>query len=411
MNIIHFSHCDLGSTQASTAHVMEFAERLAQRGHRVRVVTPKVGKPYPNATSCVMHYYPILRIKGLRQLSAVLSGFITLLWLKWRWRPDCLYIRRLPLDPMPGLFAWLTRTQMITETNGQVEIHEHEVPAHGLWWRFWYPLLLCFERVLFANSYAVTADGEQRLTTFRARYSNWPERFHLVRSGGIDLDRFRRVNKAQARTELCLPLDRRILIWVGTIFAWSGVEVLLNAAEQIYAMRSDVDILILGDGPERKRFMHMAADKGLSQRVRFTGYIPNSDLHRWLSASDVGLAPYTRLRLDREDFTSYKIFEYIACGLPVVCSYEKGDSNIRYVREYHIGETVPPEDAAAFSAAVLRVLDDAYYFSADFAERARTTLRELGVTWDSLVDHVEALCYSAADRTGKVMSRNAEKNR
>ncbi len=398
MRILHFSHCNLGSTEASTAHVMEFAERLARRGHCVRVVTPRKGKHYANPTSCEMHYFPILHLKGLRQISAVLSGFITLIWLKLRWRPDCLYIRRLPLDPLPGAFAWLTRTPLITETNGQVEICEYEVPMHVLWLRFWYPLLLTFERVLFANSFAVTADGQQRLETFRRRYPAWTGRFHRVLSGGIDLDRFRKVDKIQARQELGLPLDRKILIWVGTIFAWSGLEVLLDAAEHIIRMRADVDILIVGDGSERKRFMRIAAEKSLTQRVRFTGYIPTSDLYRWLSASDVALAPYTRLRLDREDFTSYKIFEYLACGLPVVCSYEKGKSNISYVREYDLGATVPPEDVHAFSAAVKQVLENDFYFCDDFVKRARTILWEIGVTWDGLVDQVEGLCQAATEK-------------
>ena len=33
MRIVHYSHCDLGSTEASTAHVMEFANGLARKGH------------------------------------------------------------------------------------------------------------------------------------------------------------------------------------------------------------------------------------------------------------------------------------------------------------------------------------------------------------------------------------------
>jgi glycosyltransferase involved in cell wall biosynthesis len=395
MKILHFSHCDLGSTQASTAHVMEFAEGLARRGHRVRVVTPKRGKGYANSTSCEMYYYPILPIKGLRQLSMVLSGFFTLLWLKWRWQPDCLYFRRVPLDPMPGVFAWLTRVPLVTEITGQVEIHEYEVPVHILWKWFWYPFFLILERILFANSKVVTAEGERTLIIFRRRYPAWSGRFYLVPGGGIDLDRFRPVEKREARKELGLPLDRRFLVWVGTIFAWSGLEILLEAATRICAERPDVDLLIIGDGSDRTRFMRMAAEKGLSERIRFTGYIPNAELFRWLSASDLALAPYTRLRLDREDFTSYKLFEYLACGLPVICSYEKGNSNINYVSDYNLGATVPPEDADEFATAVFRILGDASYFSTDFAERARTILRQSDMTWDAVVDQVEALCLSA----------------
>ena len=374
---------------------MEFAERLSKRGHDVSVVAPDKGKYQPE-TSCKMTYFPYLDVKGCKQITAVISGFLTLLCLNASKRFDCIYIRRLALDPLPGIFSRLTGVPLVVETNGQIEIHEYEVPLHFLWPYLWYPLLKIIERVLFDAAFAVTADGVGRLSNFKSRYPRWKEKFHMIRSGGIDLDRFHRIDKSKARKELGLSQDRRILVWVGTIFAWSGLEVLIEAAKRICSELEDVDFLMIGDGPERGHFMQIAEDNGLLQRMRFTGYIPTSDLYRWLSASDIALAPYTRLRLGREDFTSYKIFEYIACGLSVVCSYEQGGSNIRYVGDYNLGATVPPEDADAFSNAILRVLADGSYFTDDFVKRSRKTLRELDVTWDALVDQVEGLCQSAA---------------
>jgi len=375
---------------------MEFSERLSKRGHDVTVVAPDKGRYQPE-TSCRMNYFPYVDVKGFRQITAVISGFMTLLSLNASKRFDCIYIRRLALDPLPGIFSRLTNVPLIVETNGQIEIHEYEVPLHFLWPCFWYPLLKIIERVLFGAAFAVTADGVGRLNNFKSRYPRWKGKFHMIRSGGIDLDRFRRIDKSKARNELGLSQDHRILVWVGTIFAWSGLEILMESAKRICAEWEDVDFLMIGDGPERNHFMQIAEDKGLSQRMRFTGYISTSDLYRWLSASDIALAPYTRLRLGREDFTSYKIFEYIACGLPVVCSYEQGGSNIRYVGDYNLGATVPPEEADAFAGAVLQVLDDGSYFTKDFVKRARETLRELDVTWDALVDQVEVLCRAAVN--------------
>ena len=48
-------------------------------------------------------------------------------------------------------------------------------------------------------------------------------------------------------------------------------------------------------------------------------------------------------------------------------------------------------DADAFANSILRVLADGTYFTGDFVKRARQTLQELDVTWDALVDQVEAL--------------------
>jgi len=395
MKIVHYSHCNLASAEASTAHVMEFAERLQRRGNDVTVVAPRKGM-YRRHANCRMRYFGYIRIKGLRQLSAVVNGFFSLLSLHRAYGFECIYIRRLTLDPLPALFSRLTGVPLIVETNGQIEIHEYEVPFHFLWPVLWYPMLRTFEKWLFGAAYAVTADGAKRLERFKSRYPQWTGKFRMIRSGGIDLVRFRRIDKKTARAELNMPMERTVLVWVGTMFAWSGVEIIMTAAQTIAAQRPDVDILIIGEGPDRRRLIRMAQECGVGGRVQFPGYIATADLYRWLSASDCALAPYTRLRLDREDFTSYKIFEYLACGLPVVCSYEKGDSNIRCVRDFNLGVAVPPEQPDVFAAAVLKVLADPTYFTEEFACRCRKVLTEMNVSWDSLAGQVEQLCIEAA---------------
>jgi glycosyltransferase involved in cell wall biosynthesis len=394
MNIVHYSHCNLGSAEASTAHVMEFAERLVRRGHTVTVVVPRKGL-YAQAASCGIRYFPYINVKGLRQITAIIAGFFTLLALHRKFRFDCIYIRRLTLDPLPGLFSRIKAVPLIVETNGQIEIHEHEVPVHALWQVFWYPLLRMFEWFLFDAAFAVTADGSKRLNRFTGRYPAWTSKFHMVRSGGIDLNRFRRIDKAEARAGDGLPDNRRYLVWVGTIFAWSGVEQIIDAAPEICGQCPDVDFLIIGEGPDRQRLMKKAGETGVGNRMRFPGYIATSELFRWLSAGDCALAPYTRLRLDREDFTSYKIFEYLACGLPVVCSYEKGDSNIRVVRDFNLGAAVPPQDNGSFARAVIRILGEPSYFTDEFVMRCRTVLTDMKATWDSLVEQVDSICSDA----------------
>jgi len=85
----------------------------------------------------------------------------------------------------------------------------------------------------------------------------------------------------------------------------------------------------------------------------------------------------------------------LACGLPVVCSYDEGGSNIRYVGDYNLCGTAPTENADAFAGAILGVLADGSYLTEVFVSRAMGTLWDLNVTWDALVDRVEASCQSA----------------
>lgn len=138
----------------------------------------------------------------------------------------------------------------------------------------------------------------------------------------------------------------------------------------------------LGSGSSAFQVVHFGADK----RIMEAGTVVDSHY---------GHSALYKVAFQVGGFYSYNIFEYIACGLPVICSYEQGGDNIGYVGDYNFGATVPPEDADALVNAILPVLTDGLYFTEDFVKRARWILRELDVTWDALVDQVEVLCQSA----------------
>src|SRR5207253_6102752 len=87
----------------------------------------------------------------------------------------------------------------------------------------------------------------------------------------------------------------------------------------------------------------------------FTGSVPHEDVAELIRLFDVALAPYPTLD-HAFYFSPLKLFEYMACGVPVVAA-EIGQI-AEVVRDGETGLLYPPGDADAFVAACDRLLAD-----------------------------------------------------
>ncbi len=116
-----------------------------------------------------------------------------------------------------------------------------------------------------------------------------------------------------------LNLDGRFVIgFVGTFKRWHGVELLLQAFQELHGADPSIHLLLVGDGPLLPHFDDEVRKAGLEEAVTFAGGVPHQDVPQYLAAMDVAIAPYPAL----EDFyySPIKLFEYMAAGRPVVAS-------------------------------------------------------------------------------------------
>ena len=135
-----------------------------------------------------------------------------------------------------------------------------------------------------------------------------PEEKIRVHHTGIDLDRFRPVDRAAAKA--ALGVDGPLLISVGHLNARKGQEIALAALAKI----PGATLFLAGDGPERARLEREAGAKGLASRVRFLGVQPHDALPGLLAAADIMVLPTIS-----EGLANVWV-EALACGTPVVTS-------------------------------------------------------------------------------------------
>lgn len=141
--------------------------------------------------------------------------------------------------------------------------------------------------------------------------------------------------------------------FTGSLKAWHGTEVLIDAVARL-AARRDVRLLIVGDGPDRAALEEQARTRGIADRMVITGWVPHHRLPTLIARMDVATAPYPAA--GGHYFSPLKLYEYLAMGRPVVAS-DIGQT-AALLRPSGAGVLVPPGDAAALADALERVAHD-----------------------------------------------------
>ena len=132
---------------------------------------------------------------------------------------------------------------------------------------------------------------------------------------GVDTYVLRPLPISEAKSSL--GLKGTVLGYVGSLEHWVDLEMVIAALPRL-----DVTLLVVGPGlftDYGERIKRMAEDLGVAERVVFTGAVPYQELSRYISAMDIGLNPLKMMKKN-EYAAGGKVFNYLACGRPVLSS-------------------------------------------------------------------------------------------
>ena len=168
------------------------------------------------------------------------------------------------------------------------------------------------------------------------------EKFSL--GGAPDLD-------LQARLGLT---GCRVLGFIGSFYAYEGLDLLLAALPAILARAPDVRVLLVGGGPREAALQAQAADLGVAERVIFTGRVPHEQVPRYYDLVDLLVYPRHSLRLT-ELVTPLKPLEAMAQGRLLLASDVGGHREL--IRDGETGALFRAGDAGALAARALELLE------------------------------------------------------
>ena len=203
---------------------------------------------------------------------------------------------------------------------------------------------------------AVLASCSVEAEQIASLYGGEPGRIRIV-PPGVDHAFFGPGHRPQARRALGLPLDGRLLLFVGRIQPLKCADV---AIETLAALLESGDgepyrLVVVGgpSGPHGEKSLQglydVADARGVRDRVHFVEPQPHELLSSYYRAADVCLVP------SRSESFGLVALEAAACGTPVVASAVGGLTTL--VDHGHTGFLVEDGSPSSYAAAVRRVFD------------------------------------------------------
>jgi glycosyltransferase involved in cell wall biosynthesis len=169
---------------------------------------------------------------------------------------------------------------------------------------------------------------------------------------GIDLSGFLNLDRSEARQEarqeLGIPQEARVLVTVAVLRPEKGIQFMLRALPQILENDPNAYYMIVGDGSHRQQLLAETEQDSLRGRVIFTGM--RGDIARLMAASDIFVLPTLTEALPTV------LMEAMAAHLPIVVSAVGGVPEM--VQEGRNGLLVPPADVPALVSACSSLLAD-----------------------------------------------------
>jgi glycosyltransferase involved in cell wall biosynthesis len=329
----------------SVAHTAGVIGGLEQAGTEVRVVSsdrlPGVDAPTTVETPEVWFDGWLREVEDLGYNA---SFFFAALRASTRYRPEAIYQRHTAFNCAGAILSRILRLPLVLEFN-----------SSEVWkGRYWGGLRLArvagvVERINLraADRIIVVSDVLRQDLVERGV----PADKVTMNPNAVDPARFT-PDAGGGRVREQLDLDGTVVVgFSGTFGEWHGVPTLARAIPLVLEARPHVRWLLIGDGPLR-------ATIGVSGRVRLAGMVPHADVPAYLAACDILVSPHGRQADGGEFFGSpTKLFEYMASGRPIVASSIGQIAEV--LRDEHTALLVPPDDADALSAAIVRLVDDA----------------------------------------------------
>ena len=317
MNILFIAYnINLHSRTGDAVHVCELSKNMAALGNKITLIAgynpnfekdPETIAGNPNID---LYYLKEPKIKYPRYKDVELLSVC--LKLAKKSSPDIIYERNFSCK-IGAILKTILGVPLIVEING---VYEEEI-------RLEKGFLLSKKKIISDwLKKAFYRRAETIITVSPLIKDKLIERYNLegkdieVVSNGADTELFCPLDKDTSKTQLKLSQGAKYICFVGNLTAWQGLDSLINAAPLIIEQNPDIRFLIVGDGIMRGELERMTKENNTHEYFIFVGSVPFTDVPLYINSSELCVALFS---LNRK-CSPLKVFEYLACGRPVIIS-------------------------------------------------------------------------------------------
>jgi glycosyltransferase involved in cell wall biosynthesis len=166
-----------------------------------------------------------------------------------------------------------------------------------------------------------------------------------VISNGVNTERFKPVIREE---------DGIIYLgYIGNLVPWSGLDYMLRSLPLVIREYPQLKFLIVGTGRYMSYLKDLATELEINQQIIFTGSVPSAKVPEYITRCHICYLPARRLRNARIGISPLKIYEYLACGIPVIVTDING---LEFITTQGVGLVVEPESSSALTKATIELL-------------------------------------------------------
>lgn len=362
--LIHQAFVTTGEA-GGTRHI-EFARRLAARGHQVTIITSPVS--YLSGENSLPGHYlwkkeqwaENIEIRYCRTSSGMHKGFVPRLLAFFSFMFSSFFcalnVKKVDLvwGTSPNLFqgwtAWLAarckRRPFLLEIRDLWP--EFAIAMGALRNKTLIRMSQWLEKFLYNHADRIIVNSPGFIPYIREICGKTAD---LV-PNGADISMFEGADGSAFRKKYGLE-DDFIVMYSGAHGPANDLDTVLKAAE-ILAGHEKIKFVFVGSGKDKARLEALKDEKGL-RNVLFVPPVPKDEIASVMAAEDAGLAILKRLDMFKTTYPN-KVFDIMACGDPVICQI---DGVIREVVEkYQAGIFVEPGSPQDLADVVLKMSGD-----------------------------------------------------
>jgi len=293
-----------------------------------------------------------------KQPYIVSSIFLFLYLLRILPRYDIIYARDYH-TVMIALFPRLIfKKKLVFEING-IAHEEQRLKSNSIINRILVFLIQEAEKMATKYSERIVSVTPQISAYMIQNYHCSQEKVKII-PNGVDTKKFYPIYDeallGQWKERLGILKEEIVIAFVGNMAPWQGVDTLIESALRLLLKKRGLIFLIVGEGRLKDALIHKVANSGFAESFVFTGMVNHNDIPFLVNIADICVAPIVSKR-NKMTFTGspIKVYEYIACGKPVISSKFEG---LEFIEHEGVGRLTEPGDVTDLEEALENLVND-----------------------------------------------------
>lgn len=334
----------------ASVKIWDLANNLHQMGHQVTLFLPKYGFKALNAPFKIIEI-PIIDLPVLRLITFNLFLMVFLLLENFKNSPDVIYLRR-TTTVIPAMMAKFAGAIFFFEVNDD-PYRDLYVDQKNLISLFRNKLSKGLDELNIKLADRVFVISKEIIQKISLNINRLKMNKFILMPSGANVELFLPIKRKQALDAVRMDPGKKYVGFIGSLLAHQGIETLIHAADKILKSKPLCRFLIIGEGSMKEEWQSMVKSSDLEDAFIFTGQIAYHELPNWVNIMDVCVAPYS----DDAGYRSpVKIFDYLACGKPVVTSKIKGTTGV--FSDVEAVKLVEPGSPENLAEEILSLLND-----------------------------------------------------